>query len=551
MLKILKFLACTAVCFAPASVSFAQESQKKVMVVFDGSGSMWGQINGRPKINIARDTLSSVLEEVTSSMTLGMIAYGHRKKGQCSDIETVVPPGAAQSTIPAMISAANSIKPKGKTPLSDAVRLAANELRYTEYEATVILVTDGIETCNADPCALAKELEQNGINFTAHVVGFGLSREEGRKVACLAENTGGKYIEAGNAEGLRSALQQTMVVQPEPKKVKKVPETRQVQLNIRDTQDGVLLSQRQLDIVPAGSTDLAEDFSINFNTEEYGSAAGTFKTGTYDIIVRRGGKNKKSGYTAKTRFTVEPGQGIQIIELVLGARLNVTAYLSEGEVYDPKNKPRGAVKATAALRMDVYSIDNGTLSEKPVAIGYNGQIDDALPVGIYLIRGTIDRTTTREKLVELVVGRTTQFDFNMGVSKVYVNATEDGFPVKRQTTYLYDKKPTGRTYWRKGYGGRSKGKSNAPFYLPPGTWAINVGNEGGGKKRSQILVTVEKPGQEIRLDVPSGQRLSPEQEALLASPNYKPCLAYVGAGHKGCLVERVDLSALSSSAIGD
>src|SRR5262249_20954276 len=70
-----------------------------------------------------------------------------------------------------------------------------------------------------DPCAVGKELKQSGVDFTAHVVGFGLTAEEGRKVACLAENTGGKYFQANDAAGLRDALMQTVAAPapaPEP-----------------------------------------------------------------------------------------------------------------------------------------------------------------------------------------------------------------------------------------------------------------------------------------------------------------------------------------------
>jgi Ca-activated chloride channel homolog len=106
--------------------------------------------------------------------------------------------------------AVDAINPKGMTPISEAVRQAAQQLRYTEQKATVILITDGIETCNADPCALGKELKAAGVDFTAHVVGFGLSDEEGRKVACLAENTGGKYIQAQDGKALTTALTRTV-----------------------------------------------------------------------------------------------------------------------------------------------------------------------------------------------------------------------------------------------------------------------------------------------------------------------------------------------------
>ncbi len=99
-----------------------------------------------------------------------------------------------------------SLNPRGKTPLSDAVRLAAEQLKYTEDKATVVLITDGIETCNADPCALATELEAAGVDFTVNVVGFGLSKEDGAAVKCLADNTGGKYLSADDESGLKDAI---------------------------------------------------------------------------------------------------------------------------------------------------------------------------------------------------------------------------------------------------------------------------------------------------------------------------------------------------------
>ena len=120
----------------------------------------------------------------------------------------IVPPAAG--TAGAITEAANALKFLGKTPLSEAVRRAAGELKSTEAKATVILITDGIETCEADPCALGAELEASGVDFTAHVVGFGLTAEEGKKVACLAENTGGKYIQASDAKALEEALKVTV-----------------------------------------------------------------------------------------------------------------------------------------------------------------------------------------------------------------------------------------------------------------------------------------------------------------------------------------------------
>lgn len=149
-----------------------------------------------------------MLATVPADAEIGLMAYGHRQKGKCDDIELVVAP--APGAAAAIGEAAETMRFLGKTPLTAAVRQAAEALRYTEDKATVVLVTDGIETCNADPCALGAELEQAGVDFTAHVVGFGLTREEGRQVACLADNTGGRYIQANDAGQLGEALTRTV-----------------------------------------------------------------------------------------------------------------------------------------------------------------------------------------------------------------------------------------------------------------------------------------------------------------------------------------------------
>jgi len=193
-------------------ISTPLHAADKLAIVFDGSGSMWGQIEGRTKIEIAREAMSGVLGNLPGDLELGLLAYGHREKGNCADIELVVPPAAG--TASAIKAATDKISPRGKTPLSAAVRQAADTLKFTEDKATVVLVTDGIETCNADPCALGNELAALGVNFTAHVIGFGLSDEEGRQVACLAENTGGLYIQANNTSELSDALAHTVEVDP-------------------------------------------------------------------------------------------------------------------------------------------------------------------------------------------------------------------------------------------------------------------------------------------------------------------------------------------------
>lgn len=170
---------------------------------------------------------SDLLQGLPAEQALGLTVYGHRRRGDCSDIETLVEP--AGDTRAAIEAAVNAIQHKGKTPMTDAVIAAAEALRYTEEKATVILVSDGIETCHPDPCEAARLLEEAGIDFTVHVVGFNIDDPEViAQMQCLAHETGGTFRAASNASELSEAL--TVVAEPSPQ-----PEPEPVQVTIYAT----------------------------------------------------------------------------------------------------------------------------------------------------------------------------------------------------------------------------------------------------------------------------------------------------------------------------
>ncbi len=207
----MRFLASTILLTTFFTAAAAQDRPNTILVM-DGSGSMWGQIDGTAKITIAQQVVSSLLEEFPADQGLGLTVYGHRERGNCTDIETIVAP--APGTIGDIVTAVNGIKPLGKTPMTDAVIAAAEALRYTEDSATVILVSDGVETCNPDPCAAARLLEEAGIDFTAHVIGFDVNDPEAlAQMQCIAEETGGQFLTAANASELDLAMT-AMVMEP-------------------------------------------------------------------------------------------------------------------------------------------------------------------------------------------------------------------------------------------------------------------------------------------------------------------------------------------------
>ena len=205
-----------ALIFLFSFLNFAHaEDGSRVILVLDASGSMRAKINGKSKIDIAKEVVAKIVSGWQPQDELGLVVYGHRKKNECSDIETVKQPGPLNAAD--YMAAVNAIQPKGQTPMTQAVRQAAEALQYTEKKATVILVSDGIENCNADPCAVAADLAKMGVELKVHTVGFGLDNKGAvAQLKCLADKTGGTFTIANNADDLLMALTKTVQAKPEP-----------------------------------------------------------------------------------------------------------------------------------------------------------------------------------------------------------------------------------------------------------------------------------------------------------------------------------------------
>src|SRR5699024_11965100 len=115
--------------------SGASVSQPVVpILVFDASGSMWGQIDGVNKIVTAREVVSNLMDELPANRRLGLMAYGHNRKGDCSDIEMLVPIGTDRSAINKEVK---SINHKGMTTMTEAVMKEDDNEKLTDYRANI------------------------------------------------------------------------------------------------------------------------------------------------------------------------------------------------------------------------------------------------------------------------------------------------------------------------------------------------------------------------------------------------------------------------------
>lgn len=374
----------------------------KVIIILDASGSMWAQIDGKPKLEIARESLRTVLQSVPADDEIGFMAYGHREKGSCDDIELIVPPQAGSAS--AISAAADSLKFLGKTPLTSAVKQAAEALKYTEDKATVVLITDGLETCGGDPCALGKELEASGIDFTADVVGFGLTADEGKQIACLAENTGGKYIQASDEKALQEALVETVAAPapaPEPAPAPApapASEPEKPEFNLLPT---LVLAEGGDPVTDGNAWEIYKAKSDGTRgdnvTTEYGAYKGNLEPGDY-IIVARDGEAKteqelkiEAGQVYKPLFTLNAGT------LIIHPRPSAGADVVDG----------------AAVVIDYPGADNPAT--------YYGTTKTVLPAGDEKVTVTIGQGVATET-IPLAAGKTVEKDIIVGVGHVVANA---------------------------------------------------------------------------------------------------------------------------------
>lgn len=179
-----------------------------VMLVLDASASMAGKLGRDRKIDLVADSVAAAVADFPTEARIGMLAFGAKSKTSCSDAAVVVKP--QRNGNEAVTTAAAKLLPRGKAPLAVAVERAANALDYKSARATVIVFVDKVEACDANPCVLAESLAHRAKDLTVEVIGLGLDDKEIEQVACLADKTGGKFINAKDgtdvAGGLAAAL---------------------------------------------------------------------------------------------------------------------------------------------------------------------------------------------------------------------------------------------------------------------------------------------------------------------------------------------------------
>ncbi|MEL3973658.1 VWA domain-containing protein [Rossellomorea oryzaecorticis] len=172
-----------------------------VEIILDASGSMKGQVNGRTKIDLAKEAIDTFASSLPEEAKVALRVYGHRGTGSDADKEMSCKANEKiydfQSYDKSKLNQAlNGVNAKGWTPVAASLEEAQKDLSQFPAEQNtniIFLVSDGIETCDGNPVDVAKSLKDSNVSPIVNIIGFDVDAAGQRQLQDVAESASGSY----------------------------------------------------------------------------------------------------------------------------------------------------------------------------------------------------------------------------------------------------------------------------------------------------------------------------------------------------------------------
>jgi Ca-activated chloride channel family protein len=440
-----------------------------LIVVVDGSGSMAGLLEGggkQNKITLVREALRPLLEKTGPQTKVGLAAFGHRR-GSCTDVEIMRSPEPVD--VEPMMTRLGQIRPRGRGPLTHALREAAKRLPQDTGPRSLLLIHDGADNCQADVCAAAAEL--GGAGITTHVVSIGVPPADLAKMACLAQATGGRHFTAQNAEELAGFMGEAMrlasnqlavagfattVVPPAP-----IPASGPPALHLRA-------------VLPPNNEPLSVPLHWTVSAEEQPKTA-LFEAWAANPVVP----------VSRGRYVVEVSSGLvsarETVALRESRPLAVFLQLEAGAV-----RVRAVALGTGAPFPDaIFTIGAGKGPDgPPLAVFKAGEAAPLLPAGRFHVRADVGLVRSEPQVLDVTAGQPASLDIPLKAGRLQLaTGARDGVAPLEAPVFIVteDDPPRGRREVA-----RSAARQ-AEFVLPPGVYYI-IARQGGVEARERLEV---------------------------------------------------------------
>ena len=180
-------------------------------LLLDVSGSMNERISsGGTKFAAAQRAVKRVADAVPAGTQVGLRVYGseiaepkEQNPKACTDTELVLPIGPLNRG--KLFRAVDSFEAKGETPIAYSLGKAVDDLG-SSGKRVLILISDGEESCDGDPCPAARRLAKAGVDLQFNAIGLAVNSKARKQLQCIAKAGDGNYYDATNTSDLEDAV---------------------------------------------------------------------------------------------------------------------------------------------------------------------------------------------------------------------------------------------------------------------------------------------------------------------------------------------------------
>lgn len=273
------------------SVVFGQlNPTTRILFILDASNSMNSSWGSQTRIQAAREVLNQELEALRNvpNTEIALRIYGHQTpfnnlEQDCNDTKLEVPFGI--NNLEQIKLKIKTVEAKGATPIARSLEAAAGDFPDTLARNIIILITDGLESCDNDPCIIAKKLKTKGVKVTPFVIGLGMDMSYLDKFSCI-----GTYSDAEDKESFRNVFKNILNT---------VLEKTSVQVNLNDITGKPTETNVTMFFYEAGTATLKYTFVHTLNRFGNPDTLYLDPAITYDLKVNTTPALLKTGITLK------------------------------------------------------------------------------------------------------------------------------------------------------------------------------------------------------------------------------------------------------------
>ncbi|HNR85871.1 MAG TPA: VWA domain-containing protein, partial [Taishania sp.] len=229
----------------------------RILFILDASNSMNALWDGKEtRFAAAKRILSKSVMDLqgVGNLEVALRVYGHQSEvtatyQDCDDTKLEIPFGVNNHD--RIINRIKTIQAKGTTPIARSLEAAAGDFPDANSRNVIILITDGLEACDNDPCIIAKKLHDKGVNVKPFVIGVGMDLSYLEKFRCI-----GEYADAETPESFEKVLQNV---------VNKALVNTTVQINLNNINKEPKETDVTLFLYKAGTKELKYTFTHTLN----------------------------------------------------------------------------------------------------------------------------------------------------------------------------------------------------------------------------------------------------------------------------------------------